>query len=603
METRQSRRRREEQAKSLQLVKSKSPSPPPPPNSSTKKHTTRKRLLQTFSKTVKNSPKFAQLIRNLCSSNSGSCLTFGKYVKPTKKLFNNFNDFQYADPDMRMIGKPSVNGFVYEIAYEHHGVRAHTILKCPKGGNDIDNLYYEYLIGHFFINDCYLKFPCFLETYGAYHVDTPVLSEMASSRNSYPVKNLENSMTKFKTFQINNGDELTNQLRTSCETLSNICILNQHISASSSMQKYVNNITRVSNDLPQLIYQIYAPLAMLGNTFTHYDLHMNNVLLYNLGKDKFIQMNYIYPDVTVSFKTNLIAKIIDYGRSYFYTDENMNSEIIRKKVCQVCDDCGKKSGYSSFDKTARPDHNVNHIPNISHDLRFMKLIRKNMHYMNGMSEELKKLLNEVRYDDDYGTKERESSPNSSNINNIYDAQMRLKELLVHPTFQTSNNQQYSDSTSIGTLDVYMDSSRKSMMFHPTTDFQKHKTDYVYDKDIKEMNLKLPATSIQPKDLKIGKTYTIVKNNKKHTVAVFDSVDDAGENTYEFIFKLQNDDLISIEGYNEDEVEDEEDEDEDEEKEYIFNPYADGVVFEDGYRVYNYEVKKTGGKYTIKHKKR
>lgn len=596
METRQSRRKREEEQ-----AKSKLPSPPTKSktlksrpshtNSSTKKYAKRRQLLQTFSKTVKNPPKFAQLISTLCSPDSGSCLTFGKYVKPTKKLFNDFNDFQYASPSMRVIGNPSVNGFVYEISYEHHGVSAHTVLKCPLRVNS-DNLYYEYLVGHYFINDCYLKYPCFLETYGAYHVDKNVISEMSRKR-SYSVKQLENSMTKMKTFQPNNDEELTKQLRTSCEMQFNICILNQHVSATKSMEKYIQtNSPQLINDVPQLLYQIYAPLAMLGKTFTHYDLHSENVLLYNLGKDKYIQMNYIYPDGTVSFKTNLIAKIIDYGRSYFYTDRTMNSEVIYKKVCKVCDECGKKNGYLSFNEDARPDYNVNFIPNISHDLRFMKMVENltkkvNQYMMKRfycISKELSQIFEHLRYDGQFGTKQRKSSSDSSEIKNVFDAAIQLKALMNNPAFQTPNDLQYRNCASIGTLNVYMDSSRKPMTFEPTTEFQKHQTDYVYQK---QFSFTLPSTEIRPKDLKIGKTYLIVENNyNKKYVAVFDSVNIREENSYYFYFKFDKK-RIGIQGYDK------------QYDEYVdnqgkkMNPYAEGVVFGDpfydrDYHVYDYD---------------
>jgi hypothetical protein len=136
---------------------------------------------------------------------------------------------------------------------------------------------------------------------------------------------------------------------------------------------------------------------------------------------------------------------------------------------------------------------------------------------------------------------------------------------------------------MGTLNVYMDSSRKSMTFEPTTDFQKHKTDYVYKKDVKEVQSTLPSTEILPKDLKIGKTYLIVENNNnKKYVAVFDSVGYGEENEFYFNFKIDKK-KIGIQGYDENY-----DEYADNQGKKI-NPYSEGFVFGDFFGDFDYHV--------------
>ena len=155
--------------------------------------------LRLFSQTVNSPKRFAQLLTNLCGD-AGSCLTFGKYVQPTKKLFHHFASFQHTQPIMKRIGSLSANGFVYEIEYEHHGFRAHTILKCslPPADPDsmIDGLYYEYIVGQFFINDCAKRFPCFLETYGAYNLDHTVVAHM-SELKTFPVAVLQQNIQPY----------------------------------------------------------------------------------------------------------------------------------------------------------------------------------------------------------------------------------------------------------------------------------------------------------------------------------------------------------------------------------------------------------------------
>lgn len=459
----------------------------PSPLNVSKKNTTRKTLLRTFSRTVKNSPKFAQLLGKLCSSDSGSCITFGKYVKPLKKLFHDFAFFQYALPNMRPIGGVSANGFVYEITYKHHGIRAHTILKCSvppvKVGGGIDSLYYEYLVGHCFVNQANLKFPCFLETYGAYNIDSSVVQTMATlaqdKSDTFPIKQLKSStIRRFKPYH--NVRDFAQQIRTSCEKQFNIGILIQHISASYSMKSHFDKRYQDKNyyylELPQLLFQVYAPLSVLGITFTHYDLHRDNVLLYNLGAKKYIQMNYIYPDVTVSFKTHLISKIIDYGRSYFHVDETLNSKVIYKKVCEVCIDrtdpentCGIYNGYGwlNADSPADNYYIVSSKSNLSHDLRLMNEFKLDPNRLT-IPCRITDIFKNLNYETRYGTRERFDAPDERGIiYNIIDATIQLGEMIQKSGYQVENDKFYQHATSVGTLNIYMDaSSSKSMTFDP-----------------------------------------------------------------------------------------------------------------------------------------
>ena len=455
-------------------------------NSETKrKNTTRKIALKSFGKTVKEPRMLGQLLGNLCSSDSGSCLTFGKYVKPIKKLFKDFILFKYAFPVARRIGTPSANGFVYEITYETQGIRAHTILKCslpPSNPGDlIDGLYYEYLVGHLFVNECYNRFPCFLETYGVYHMNRAVVTNISKIK-TYPITELKDQLNRFK--PMSNGqmvnETLMRQLRISCKNQFETCILIQHISSADSMNSYFNKNFYNRNyylvEMPQLLYQVYAPLAILGDTFTHYDLHTDNVLLYNIGSEKYIQMNYIFPNGTiVSFKTHMICKIIDYGRSYFYTNDTVNSKTIYNKVCEACIDtenpenkCGEGNGYTWFDKDTPLEENfyiLSSEPNVSHDLRLLndyKIDPRNGHkrYPLGIT----KVINDLYYKDTYGTPSHpESVPGK--IYNVMDAEVRLRELVLDPVFTSANDAQYKSCACVGKMDVYMNpSSKKSMGF-------------------------------------------------------------------------------------------------------------------------------------------
>ena len=451
----------------------------------------KRNTLKTFGKTVKSPRMLAQLLGKLCTD-TGSCLTFGKYVKPTKKLFGNFLDFKNANPNMSRIGKQSFNGFIYEITYENQGIKANSILKCSQIPDEDDaskdNLFYEFLVGHFFINKCNMRFPCFLETYNAYNIDNDTVS-ILSERKTFEIENLEKSIKRLNTFT--NIKDFSDEFRISCKNQYNICILIQHIKATYTLESYnkirykyylkvdknyTNYLNYYNYELPQLLYQIYAPLANLGNTFTHYDLHRENVLIYYLAGGKYVIMNYIFPDgTTVSFKTHLICKMIDYGRSYFYINDTLNSKVVYKNVCDICIDenkpentCGFDNGYSFLKKREdlkKQYYILSSEPNISHDLRLLEAYKDDE--LTPLSEiDMKQIFLDLHCETIYGTPEHpDSEPNK--IYNINDAEVRLRELILEPKFITENNEQYKDFACVGKFNIYMDSSsKKSMDFEP-----------------------------------------------------------------------------------------------------------------------------------------
>ena len=438
--------------------------------------------LRAFSQTVKQPAKFAQLLGRLCNGDSGSCLTFGKYVNPTKKFFDNFTKFKYTFPMIRRIGTPSANGFVYEITYEHYGLRAHTILKCSLPDTNPDNLYYEYMVGHFFINECNKRFPCFLETYGAYNLDNTVITKMTAVK-TFSIAELKTSITQVPTFKT--VKEMYEPIRSSCQDPSTFSILIQHLTSSDSMANHFKknkpDDEYFTGTLPHLLYQIYAPLSILKDTFTHYDLHGDNVLLYDIGSENYIQMNYIFPTgSTVSFKTHLISKIIDYGRSYFYANADINSRTIYDTVCKVCIDtknpdntCGYENGYQWFLEESPQEYDIlTTKPNGSHDLRL--IYELSLKDVKGRDEGMMTdIFYDTYYEDTYGTPYHASSASSSmasssTIYNVVDAEVRLREVITDIVFQTANETQYQYSTCVGTMNIYMDpDSNKSMTFTPT----------------------------------------------------------------------------------------------------------------------------------------
>ena len=109
---------------------------------------------------------------------SNVCMGFGEHRQKIINYFDKFTKFNFVDnSSIKMLGTPSVNGFIIEIKYTRHkslvysGYSAYTILKSAREPNS-DNLAYEYIVGKFINKHCAARFPCFLQTYGLYYYDS-----------------------------------------------------------------------------------------------------------------------------------------------------------------------------------------------------------------------------------------------------------------------------------------------------------------------------------------------------------------------------------------------------------------------------------------------
>jgi len=318
----------------------------------TKNKKYRKRFINTRKNTKKrkNDIKFGgeeDYLNNL------KLVLFGIDDEIKQNLFVPSDAFKYATP-VKRVGKHSNQGFVRRIKFNRDGTSAYTILKTALEKTD-DNLFYEFMVGSLLINNMKRYFPCFLQTYGLY-----------ISKNTENVREPENFV-----FEPINGETIDNYIKESCKYSDSLSILIQDIESPIIFEEFYirkydellkNNIRSSDKtelgqfyevELPQLLYQIYAPLSKIAHLFTHYDLHMKNVLLYDIGKC--VEMKYhktkTNPEDDISFKTRYIVKIIDYGRCYF--DHKLlelgKDSLLYDKICGIteCDpNCGFENGYS-----------------------------------------------------------------------------------------------------------------------------------------------------------------------------------------------------------------------------------------------------------------
>jgi hypothetical protein len=452
------------------------------------------RKLKKFMKKHQNKRR-AHFLKAICSD-ADVCMAFGKEASKIKKHFDNFDNFELLSKPAKTIGSVSANGFVKDLTYERDGYVANAILKSSIKTNG-DNLLYEGLVG-MALNDMCQIFPCFLETYGIYtYKDNLPHEKMKTEKETRPVY-LKAGLKKLKTVQ-------KSDIKEACKNSILMAVLIQHLNEATTIgdkfHDYIDFTDFVSNELLYILYQVYLPLAAMEESFTHYDLHTGNVLLYEPVKGKYIEYHYhLKPDKDgnkklISFKSRYIAKIIDYGRCFFaagngFTD---NSEDFFKAVCDECKNCGGDKGFGWLDNRypSMDKHNsyiCSSKPNVSHDLRLMyiisKIAKKTTIFWKDTGAQLLAILDKVKYGVNVvlskekkellikdpnaavysGTQEYGSSGLPSKINNIFDADKELQRLIAEPLSQARNDAFYAKYTKLGDLHVYPD--QKPMNYIP-----------------------------------------------------------------------------------------------------------------------------------------
>jgi len=414
----------------------------------------------------------ALFLKSICSD-SGVCIAFGQDSKKIIDFFDGFTNFNYVKLPVIQIGSPSANGFVKQIEYEKSGYNAYSVLKSSidKGS---DNLVYEYIVGQF-INKASKFFPCFVETYGLYYY-----KDQASWKTSKNTSVINTNILK----DILELQTTVYDYRKMCKESKYAAILIQHLKNVRTLkQRLTSNF--IIHDLLFVLYQIYMPLSVLKQTFTHYDLHTDNVLLFEPIKGKYIEYQYhLQNGEIVKFKSPYIVKIIDYGRSYFSPEPpDLNPTNIYNHLCaepSCSPKCGSKSGFSFFNpyrKKEIDDWYINtNFSNQSHDLKILKFISTKIEHNNfkGIDAKWKTYLDPLvkiitgasqQYGEGiiapekfYGTKEiLTSGLPSSKINNVTDAEAALRQIILYQgSAKKLNDLNYKPEHKIGDIHVYTD---------------------------------------------------------------------------------------------------------------------------------------------------
>lgn len=403
------------------------------------------------------------LFLNTICSDADVCLAFGNEDRKIKRFFDGFTTFKYALPDIKRVGAVSANGFVNMLEYEREGYKSHAIIKSAIKPY-VDNLYYEYLVGEKFINAQKRRFPCFVETYGVLqYKDRDIWTKMQEKDKNMP--DLDNNF-----ILLNNNDP--SNLRRSCLNSQYMAILIENIKGAETVADMMKTANFNDTDLLYVLFQVYAPLSHLCDNFTHYDLHYRNVLCYcPFEARSYIEFHYYLAPgkPPISFKSSYIAKIIDYGRSYYNAGKGVydNSKSVYEKVCQPVEckkKCGDDVGYEWLStKSTKANYYISaKKKNISHDLRFLKIVREILNdriiHVNFLKTGL---FDNIVYKSDYGTPENVKSgyktgDTKPHINNVVDAFNVIRDCMMRPEFIAKNDNYYSKYTKSGDLHVYFD---------------------------------------------------------------------------------------------------------------------------------------------------
>lgn len=422
--------------------------------------------------------RMGNVFRLICN-NSDNCLALGPYGDVLKDYFTNFTDLSLIrNNSLKRIGSDSANGFIIEIPFTKGGYTAYTALKCSTGVTS-DNLFYEYYIGHNYINTHIAYLPCFVETYGCYSFKDSekwVLA-LACAVDTHHMFEC-NLQSMIEPFSVDTnpilGQTLINLLGNSCSRNKLLCVLIQHFdnvrSFNSEISTHPENITV---DFYNLLYQIYYGLTLLGNTYTHYDLHGNNVLLYKPYEgEQYITMRYHRNGHIYEFKTEYICKIIDYGRNFMqqqstptttYTTSNIINLMCKQPTCNP--NCGSEFGYNFIQGNVfnpdRPPADTGYIlpniPNMSHDLR---LIYKYKSLLTAPEvTPYVKVCDDITYISKSGTPENMTG-NIDHITNIFHLRDALERVMGNETVAgfnaMHNDRKYATWTQAAIMNIYDD---------------------------------------------------------------------------------------------------------------------------------------------------
>ena len=383
------------------------------------------------------------------------------------------------------------NGYIRKLQYISDAQSYSVILKYSQG-DDSDNLVYEYLVGNC-INEYSRFYPFFSKTYSV---------SKFKNEDIYKIFRLKHMPEPFHTYiqplDISNIETL---IINGCRFNEDLTLFTQYIPHKYNLMNFLTNMClfRMHDrniidiqfidklyQITTILHMVYQLLSSFADKFTHYDLHMCNIVLVEVPNDRFIHVVYNYPDGRVlSYNTCYIPVIIDYGHCFVNCDQLSSREVL-KLVCKndrrnvgksFCnDECGNNKGYiynaeytSDTDIFVQSHVKDNHYidytrKNISHDCRLLHELLFHFDFNSLPKEDfiVKHLVvgifkNLARLDNRFGTHE-EIESHTPIINNVIIAADKLTNIISDPQFNSNNDQILSSKALYSTLHIWTDLS-------------------------------------------------------------------------------------------------------------------------------------------------
>ncbi len=435
---------------------------------------------------LRNKPaRTIKYLHKVCPD-SKVCIGFGEEIQKIASVYAFYNDFNYLNKKNNEIVSSGANGMAILMEYERDNYKSHAILKIPifvSRDHLKDNIFAD-IVNGYYINVLNLYYPCFMETYGIFRFQNDesyfdfIKKQHTMTAESRESINYNNLIPLPFSFDLVNTSCLHPHLFTVL-----IQYINNHITLFDYLLSNINKRYEFIVELIHILYQIYSVLSSCSYAydFTHYDLHMKNILLYPIPGNKYITMRYYdIENKVIEFKTRYIVKIIDYGRCYTPYNEKLyrilcNSRYCSKEYIDKNIGCGYRNGYKHFylESNHSNSYMKSNIPNCSHDLRLAYSIRNSFYkyFYNNNSDhpvikqrvsEIMILFSLIQYESAYGTRQilpGDMPEHDINIYNVYDLHYRLLEMMQEPVRIQLNDIAYQTKESAGVMTIHLDRSK------------------------------------------------------------------------------------------------------------------------------------------------
>ena len=407
-----------------------------------------------------------------------------------------------------------------------------------------DNLLYEAFVGLRDVNALADRFPLFVRTYGVYQLLDPKLqariqellhryqrgtdsSPSPSPRPSPPPpppsdddddddefalpKNDLVRILRGRVMALRSPEDVRASARISCRHNRSVMIHMEFVNAAVTLHDHMQELVAQSPSAARtqtmetfwaygcasILYQLYAPLAAVRDSFTHYDLHARNVLISEVPMNKYIRLVYhLRGGREVVVATRHFVRLIDYGRCY-----SRSSSTLRSALCQVC---GRTCTAASRDHVMLDDMGdspptrkflIPTAPNRSQDLRAARIVRflledgrepeaerRRFDASDFLGRGLRAILRAVRFDGKTETPERLGGPSGFdtraflgsggpapppailNVKQLFDA---LHAYCSQRAFEKHVEMFAATASCIGEQHVYLDpGSARATLFRP-----------------------------------------------------------------------------------------------------------------------------------------